>query len=75
MINKTTNDSTPTLELPSTKAQKDKMSGPKKSANLPKMSKNPKYSLASFFGISFPHCPQVCPQDDREKTLSNQGIS
>ena len=54
MIKSTTKDSTPTLELPKANAQKDKMSGPKKSANLPKISKNPKYSLASFFGMSFP---------------------
>ncbi len=42
------------MDVPNTKAQKATISGPKKSANFPNISKKPKYSLASSLGISFP---------------------
>ena len=47
-------DSTPYLELWKKYAQKEMISGPKKSANLPNTSKKPKYSLDSSFGMIFP---------------------
>ena len=55
MANSTIRDKTPYFELPNTSAQKEIIKGPKKSANFPKISKNPKYSLDSFLGTILPN--------------------
>ena len=44
----------PYLEVPKKLAENAIRSGPKKSANLPKISKNPKYSFDSCFGTNLP---------------------
>ena len=54
MINKIISARIPYREVLKKMAVTDRINGPKKSANLPKISKKPKYSLDSFFGTILP---------------------